>query len=60
MGATHVLYCAGSNETRRYARLAPGSLADDMENGRVPDWLEPADQAEGYDGVVRLYRFTAQ
>ena len=60
MGATHVLYCAGSNETRRYARLAPGSLADDMENGRVPDWLEPADQAEGYDGVVRLYRFIAQ
>ena len=55
MGATHVLYCAGLNATARYARLAPGSFADMMEQGRVPDWLAPADKAEGWDGVVRLY-----
>ncbi|MEM1389959.1 MAG: hypothetical protein AAGG45_02680 [Pseudomonadota bacterium] len=59
MGATHVLYCAGANETARYALLMPGSFADEMEQGRVPDWLQPADDAAGYDGIVRLYRVIA-
>ena len=58
MGATHVLYCAGANETARYARLKPGSFADEMERGRVPDWLQPVDDQTEYDGIVRLYRVT--
>ncbi|MEM1087006.1 MAG: hypothetical protein AAGH90_04700, partial [Pseudomonadota bacterium] len=56
MGASHVLYCAGLAETARYARLDPGSFASEMEQGRVPDWLIPADQNQGDKGVVRLYR----
>jgi len=56
MGATHVLYCAGLNETARYARLEPESFAAHMEQGILPDWLEPVDGKDGFDGVVRLYR----
>ncbi|MDJ0922192.1 MAG: hypothetical protein QNI84_13780 [Henriciella sp.] len=55
MGATHMLYCRGLNETARYARLAPDGFAAEMEADRVPGWLTAVDGKSETDGVVRLY-----
>ncbi|MEM9226318.1 MAG: hypothetical protein AAGA24_07350, partial [Pseudomonadota bacterium] len=55
IGADHVLYCQGLNETARYARLRPDGFAAQMESGAVPNWLAPIDGLAETDGVVRLY-----
>jgi hypothetical protein len=55
MGATHLLYCEGLNETTRYGLLRPEGFAAQMNKGDVPTWLEPVDGKAETDGVIRLY-----
>ncbi|MEO0551237.1 MAG: hypothetical protein AAFZ91_15050 [Pseudomonadota bacterium] len=56
LGASHMLYCAGLNETARYTRMAPDGFAAQMEAGEIPSWLVPVDGKTETDGVVRLYK----
>lgn len=56
MGASHVLYCQGLNETARYGALSPNGFAALLEEGEAPEWLVPVDEKAETDGVVRLYR----
>lgn len=56
MGADHVLYCQGLNETARYGALAADSFAAELEAGELPGWLIAVDGKTKTDGVVRLYR----
>ena len=58
MGATHLAYCAKLGETEKYAQIWPDSFAAQMNQGEIPDWLEPADELTETQGVVRLYRVT--
>ena len=54
MGADHVLFCIGLNETNRYARTEPQGFAADLTEQRIPDWLEPI--PEHSNDRIRLYR----
>ena len=56
MGATHLAYCVGLNETDRYERLWPDGFAAQMNKGNLPDWLVPVDGLTETRGVVRLYQ----
>jgi len=57
--ASYFAYCPGLNETQRYARLSPGGLADQLNQGRVPDWLEPLEAASSPDGALIVYKVHA-
>ena len=54
--ADYFVFCQGLNEFDHYALAAPGSLADRLQAGDLPEWLEPADGLTQTDGVVRVYR----
>ena len=54
--ADYLLYCRGLNQTKTYARLAPGGLSAALEAGNVPDWLSLAGPADTSEGVVQIYR----
>ena len=56
LGADHVLFCPGMNETDRYMRMAPNSLAANLTKGRVPDWLEQVPLGDVHANHLRLYR----
>lgn len=56
LGATHLIYCNGLNETNRYGLRWPGSFAAALNRDEVPDWLVPDDDLTETKGVVRLYR----
>ncbi len=55
-GADYFVYCPGLNETRRYAGLVPGGLADRLDRGEVPAWLEPLPAAASPDGALVVYK----
>lgn len=38
-GASHLIYCKGDAETKRYAKLAPDGLAAELERDAPPEWL---------------------
>ncbi|MEO0606745.1 MAG: hypothetical protein AAFY82_00830 [Pseudomonadota bacterium] len=59
LGATHLLYCRGLNETNRYGLLWPESFAAQLNRDELPDWLIAADALSETEGVVRLYRIAA-
>ena len=50
----YVALCPDLVEPKNYALSAPESFAADLLGGRVPDWLEPIDTAEGTS--FRLWR----
>lgn len=56
IGATHLLYCRGLNETNRYGLLWPNGFAAALNRDERPDWLEPVDGLTETEGTVRLYR----
>lgn len=56
MGATHLAYCVGLNETDRYGQLWPDGLAAAMNQDKRPNWLVPVDELTQTRGIVRLYR----
>ena len=56
MGATHLAYCVGLNETDRYGLLWPNGLAAALNQDKRPDWLVPVDELTDTRGIVRLYR----
>ncbi len=56
LGATHLLYCNGLNETNRYGLLWPEGFAAQMNRDEIPGWLEPVNELDETKGVVRLYR----
>lgn len=60
MGATHLLYCRGLNETNRYGLLWPEGFAAALNRDEIPDWLEPVDGLTETEGTVRLYRIKPQ
>lgn len=60
MGATHLAYCRKLGETEQYAQKWPESFAAQMNQGEIPDWLEPVDGLTETEGVVRLYRVTSE
>ncbi|MEL6857351.1 MAG: hypothetical protein AAFO74_03125 [Pseudomonadota bacterium] len=66
MGATHLAYCIGLNETLLYAKLRPESFAAQMNRGQVPDWLELVETGDtaatgtSEKGIVRLYRVKSE
>lgn len=47
-GIDLLLYCAVTDKKRPFL--------DALENGAIPDWLEPITDVEGYDKGVRMYR----
>ena len=59
LGATHLLYCRGLNETNRYELIWPDSFAAELNRDEIPDWLIPADDLTETEGTVRLYRIVA-
>ncbi len=56
MGATHLLYCRGFNETNRYELIWPDGFAAALNRDDFPDWLVPDDELTETEGTVRLYR----
>ncbi|MEM1197493.1 MAG: hypothetical protein AAGH57_15430, partial [Pseudomonadota bacterium] len=46
-GSLYVALCPGLAEPRNYAHSAPGGFADDLLQGRAPNWLEPIETAPG-------------
>lgn len=56
LGADYFVFCQGLNEFNHYALAAPGSLADRLQSGEAPDWLQAADGLTDTDGVLRVYR----
>lgn len=52
--ADYVAYCPGSSELVKYARLNPRALINDLEAGRVPEWLVPVPMPDG--DTIRVYR----
>lgn len=56
MGADYVYACPQMGEIGLYARRAPGSLAEALKTGELPDWLEPVGGAEGDALVLRVRR----
>lgn len=59
LGATHLVYCRGLNETNRYGLRWPDSFAAQLNRDDIPDWLVPDDGLSETQGVVRLYRIDA-
>ncbi len=53
--ADYFVFCQGLNEFNHYAAKAPASLAQRLQDGDIPAWLEPADGLGESDGVVRVY-----
>lgn len=60
LGATHLLYCRGLNETNRYELLWPESFAAQLNRDELPDWLIADDELTETTGIVRLYRIESQ
>lgn len=46
-GSLYMALCPGLAEPRNYAHSAPGGFADDLLQGRAPNWLEPIETAPG-------------
>lgn len=53
-GLTHVVICRDTNELRSFMKAAPGSFAEQLNAGQVPDWLHPLG-AESADDAVTIY-----
>lgn len=56
LGATHLVFCVGLNETDVYSVGWPESFAAALNRGEVPDWLEPEEGRTAERGVLILYR----
>ncbi|MEO0589273.1 MAG: hypothetical protein AAFZ11_01800 [Pseudomonadota bacterium] len=52
----YVALCPGLTEANNYARTAKDGFVADLQNGRVPDWLEPIPMAEGTSLKLWLVR----
>lgn len=55
-GADYLLYCVGAPETDRYARYAPDGLAANLNQVKIPEWLEHVDDFGNSDAGYVLYR----
>ena len=53
-GTAYVIGCPGLKELRKYQRAAPRGFAADLNNQRVPGWLEPV--ALNGESGIRVWR----
>ena len=51
-GSTMLVFCGSLSEMRKTAKDAPRGLANALEHGQVPGWLQPVPSS----GPVRIYR----
>ncbi|MEM7766129.1 MAG: hypothetical protein AAF253_01415 [Pseudomonadota bacterium] len=59
IGADYFVFCPGLNETQRYGKLTPGGLADQLNQGTIPAWLEPMPQANSEHGALQVFSVQA-
>lgn len=54
-GLDYLVVCRDTNEMLTYMEAAPGGFAEQLNEGRAPDWLQPVGEPDA-DQLVRIYR----